>query len=117
MKRFDVAELEIDPDGRVTGTPPQRSNDALARARRQVEGRRLGMSATNRTSSSMCQGEGFGTSPPVGRQLQTLLEASTVRYDHVYVQTCMYRTEISWCRSSSGAVWLRVLGRVISKAF
>ena len=86
VKRFDVAELGIDPDGQVTGTPSQRSNDALARARRQVEGRRWGMPGYEQNIVFNVTGQGIRDVAAVGRQLQTLLAASMVRYDNVYVQ-------------------------------
>jgi Domain of unknown function (DUF4157) len=86
VKRFDVAELGIDPDGRATGAPSQRSNDALARARRQVEGRRWGMPGFEQNIVFNVTGQGIRDVAAVGRQLQTLLQTSMVRYDHVYVQ-------------------------------
>ncbi|MGW4095828.1 eCIS core domain-containing protein [Mycobacterium sp. NPDC004974] len=86
VKRFDVAELGIDPDGQVTGTPSQRSTDALARARRQVEGRRWGMSGYEQNIVFNVTGQGIRDVAAVGRQLQALLESSMVRYDNVYVQ-------------------------------
>ena len=87
VKRFDVGEMGIAPDGTVRAQPSQATIDALARARRQVAGRRWALPAgTEQSLVFNVSGQGVTDVAAVGQQLRAMLSQQLVAYDTLYVQ-------------------------------
>jgi hypothetical protein len=93
-KRLDLAELGIGPAGETIATPSEGSNKALARARRQLAGRRWAMKrGTEQYLVFNVTGQATDV-VAVGRRLRALIGERFIKYDRVFVQNGTELTEI-----------------------
>ncbi|MGA8087137.1 MAG: polymorphic toxin type 33 domain-containing protein [Terracidiphilus sp.] len=87
VKRFDLEEMGIGRDGRVTATPSKRTVEALLRARLQLKSRKWNLpEGTEQNLVFNITGQGVTDVGAVGETLTRLIENNRIEYDHVYVQ-------------------------------
>jgi hypothetical protein len=95
VKRLDLEEMGIGPEGQRIGPLSERSVDAISRARRQLGGRQWVLpGGTEQNIVFNVTGQGVTDVVAVGRRLETVLIEGSVHYDHVYVQDGDVLTEI-----------------------
>lgn len=95
VKKFDLEELGIGPEGQRIGPMSERSVKAIERARRQLAGRRWNLpEGTEQSIVFNITGQGVVDAVATGRQLEALLLEGFTRYDRVFVQDRSVLTEI-----------------------
>src|SRR5262249_23249000 len=87
VKRLVLTEMGIQPDGQLGGPPSTRTNQALARPRRQLAGRRWALpTGTEQNLVFNITGQGVTEPAAVGARLRTMLGDNLIAYDKVYMQ-------------------------------
>ncbi len=95
VKRLNLEEMGIGSNGELQSGPSQASREAIARARRQVEGRRwIHPAGTEQNIVFNVTGQGVTNVQEVGAQLRTVLQENNIYYDNVWVQDGDVLTEI-----------------------
>ena len=95
VKRLNLEELGIGPTGELRSGPTPASNEAISRARRQVEGRVwIHPAGTEQNIVFNVTGQGVKNVQDVGAQLRTVLQENNIYYDSVWVQDGNVLTKI-----------------------